>query len=159
MRVTSLGFRTDVALRVLEGAQTTDRGGYLVVRTPDNPDFYWGNFLLLGAWPGPGTGDGWLARVRGGVPAGPARRARRGCRGRPRRSARGVPGRGAGTRARHGAHLRRRPATAEPEHRGRDPPAGLRRRLAAVLRAGRPLLRRGRALPGATGQGQGAADR
>ena len=68
MRVTSLGFRTDVALRVLEGAQTTDRGDYLVVRTPDNPDFYWGNFLLLGAWPGPGTGDGWLARFAAEFP-------------------------------------------------------------------------------------------
>jgi hypothetical protein len=62
MQVTSLGFRTDVALRVLEGAQTTDRGDYLVVRTPSNPDFYWGNFLLLGAWPEPGTPNTWLAR-------------------------------------------------------------------------------------------------
>src|ERR1700745_4229136 len=69
MRVTSLGFRTDVALRVLEGAQTTDRGGYLVVRTRDNPDFYWGNFLLLGAWPEPGSADGWLARFAAEFPA------------------------------------------------------------------------------------------
>jgi len=68
MRVTSLGFRTDVALRVLEGAQATDRGDYLVVRTPGNPDFYWGNFLLLGAWPVPGTGDGWLARFAAEFP-------------------------------------------------------------------------------------------
>jgi len=68
MRVTSLGFRTDVALRELEGAVTTDRGDYLVVRTPDNPDFHWGNFLLLGAWPGPGTGDGWLARFAAEFP-------------------------------------------------------------------------------------------
>jgi hypothetical protein len=68
MRVTSLGFRTDVALRVLEGAETTDRGDYLVVRTPGNPGFYWGNFLLLGAWPGPGTGDGWLARFAAEFP-------------------------------------------------------------------------------------------
>jgi len=68
MRVTSLGFRTDVALRKLEGAVTTDRGDYLVIRTPDNPDFHWGNFLLLGAWPGPGTGDGWLARFAAEFP-------------------------------------------------------------------------------------------
>jgi hypothetical protein len=47
MQVTSLGFQTDLALRVLEGAEITDRGDYLVVRTPDNPTFYWGNFLLL----------------------------------------------------------------------------------------------------------------
>jgi len=68
MRVTSLGFRTDVALRVLEGAETSDRGNYLVVRTADNPGFYWGNFLLLGGWPGPGTGDGWLARFTAEFP-------------------------------------------------------------------------------------------
>jgi GNAT superfamily N-acetyltransferase len=69
MQVTSLGFRTDVALRVLEGAETTDRGDYLVVRTRDNPDFYWGNFLLLGAWPEPGSADGWLARFAAEFPA------------------------------------------------------------------------------------------
>jgi GNAT superfamily N-acetyltransferase len=69
MRVTSLGFRTDVALRVLEGAETTDHGDYLVVRTPGNPDFYWGNFLLLGAWPEPGSADGWLARFAAEFPA------------------------------------------------------------------------------------------
>src|SRR6266852_2897042 len=68
MRVHSLGFRTDLALRVLEGAEVTDRGDYLVVRTADNPDFHWGNFLLLGAWPGPGTGDGWLARFAAEFP-------------------------------------------------------------------------------------------
>ena len=68
MQVTSLGFATDLALRVLEGAEITDRGDYLVVRTPGNPDFYWGNFLLLGAWPGPGTGDGWLARFAAEFP-------------------------------------------------------------------------------------------
>ncbi len=62
VRVTSLGYLTDVALRVLEGAEVTDRGDYLVVRTADNPAFWWGNFLLLAAWPGAGTGDSWLAR-------------------------------------------------------------------------------------------------
>jgi GNAT superfamily N-acetyltransferase len=69
MRITSLGFRTDVALRVLEGAETTDRGDYLVVRTLGNPDFYWGNFLLLGAWPEPGSAAGWLARFAAEFPA------------------------------------------------------------------------------------------
>lgn len=69
MRVTSLGYQTDLALRVLEGAEVTDRGDHLVVRTRDNPDFYWGNFLLLAAWPGPGTGDGWLARFGAEFPS------------------------------------------------------------------------------------------
>jgi GNAT superfamily N-acetyltransferase len=68
MQVTSLGFRTDVALRVGEGAEVADRGDYLVVRTPDNPDYWWGNFLLLAAWPGPGTGDRWLARFAAEFP-------------------------------------------------------------------------------------------
>jgi GNAT superfamily N-acetyltransferase len=60
MELMSLGFRTDVALRVAEGAEVTDRGDCLVIRTPDNPGFWWGNFLLLAAWPG--EGDGWLTR-------------------------------------------------------------------------------------------------
>jgi GNAT superfamily N-acetyltransferase len=66
--ITSLGFRTDVALRVLEGAEVTDRGDYLVVRSPDNPDFWWGNFLLLAGWPAPGTTDSWLARFAAEFP-------------------------------------------------------------------------------------------
>jgi RimJ/RimL family protein N-acetyltransferase len=68
VRVTSLGFRTDLALRVLEGAEVADRGDYLVVRSPVNPDYWWGNFLLLAAWPGPGTGDHWLARFAAEFP-------------------------------------------------------------------------------------------
>jgi RimJ/RimL family protein N-acetyltransferase len=67
-RITSLGFRTDVALRVLEGAEVIDRGDYLVVRSPGQPDFWWGNFLLLAGWPGPGTGDRWLARFAAEFP-------------------------------------------------------------------------------------------
>ena len=67
-RITSLGFRTDVALRVLEGAKVTDRGDYLVVRSPGQPDFWWGNFLLLACWPGAGTGDRWLARFAAEFP-------------------------------------------------------------------------------------------
>ena len=55
MRVTSLGFRTYVALRVLEGGQVTDRGDYLVVRSPGNPDFWWGNFILMAALPEVGS--------------------------------------------------------------------------------------------------------
>jgi len=68
VRVTSLGFRTDVALRAREGAEVTDRGDCLVVRSPNNPDYCWGNFLLLAAWPVPGTGDRWLARFAAEFP-------------------------------------------------------------------------------------------
>ena len=68
MRVTSLGFRTDLALRVLEGAEVADRGDHLVVRSPGNPDYWWGNFLLLATWPAPGSGDRWLARFAAEFP-------------------------------------------------------------------------------------------
>ena len=47
MDVQSLGYRTDLALRQLEGAEISDHGGYLSVRTPSNPSFWWGNFLLV----------------------------------------------------------------------------------------------------------------
>jgi ribosomal protein S18 acetylase RimI-like enzyme len=44
---TSLGYRTDLMLLQLSGSVLTDRGGYVVVRTPANPLFWWGNYLLF----------------------------------------------------------------------------------------------------------------
>jgi ribosomal protein S18 acetylase RimI-like enzyme len=58
-----------VALRVGEGAEVIDRGDHLVVRSPDNPGFWWGNFLLLGAMPETGAAGGWLARFAAEFPA------------------------------------------------------------------------------------------
>ena len=69
MRVASLGFRTDLTLRVLEGAEVADRGDYLVIRSPGNPDYWWGNFLLLAGVPEPGTGEAWLDRFAAEFPA------------------------------------------------------------------------------------------
>jgi ribosomal protein S18 acetylase RimI-like enzyme len=69
VRITSLGFWTDVALRVLEGADVTDRGDYLVIRTAANPEFWWGNFLLLAALPGLGKGQEWLDTFAAEFPA------------------------------------------------------------------------------------------
>jgi GNAT superfamily N-acetyltransferase len=66
MQIMALGYRTDVALRVAEGAEVTDRGDCLVIRSPDNPGFWWGNFLLLRAWPK--DGDGWLDRFAAEFP-------------------------------------------------------------------------------------------
>src|SRR4051794_35110021 len=60
MNVQSLGFRTDIMLRRLAGASVDDRGDHLVVRTPANPTFYWGNFVLLGSPPAPGQAAAWL---------------------------------------------------------------------------------------------------
>lgn len=54
MHVRSLGFRTDLALLTSTGSTVEDRGTHLVVRTPSNPGYHWGNFLLLAQAPVPG---------------------------------------------------------------------------------------------------------
>jgi hypothetical protein len=65
----SIAFITDVAIRSMEGASVTERDGYLVIRTADNPGFWWGNFLLLDAPPEPGTASQWLDRFAAEFPA------------------------------------------------------------------------------------------
>jgi GNAT superfamily N-acetyltransferase len=49
VEVRSLGYRTDLMVRLLEGSLVEDRGDYLVIRSPHNPTYWWGNFLLLAA--------------------------------------------------------------------------------------------------------------
>lgn len=60
--VTSLGFRTDLALLERAGSTIEDGGDHLVVRSPDNPSFWWGNFLLLDRVPGADRVEEWLER-------------------------------------------------------------------------------------------------
>jgi ribosomal protein S18 acetylase RimI-like enzyme len=69
MEVRSLGYRTDLMVRRLAGSVITDRGDCIEVRTPHNPSFYWGNFLLLPTSPGPGGLAGWLQRFASAFPA------------------------------------------------------------------------------------------
>jgi ribosomal protein S18 acetylase RimI-like enzyme len=45
--ITSLGYRTDLMLLEMSGSVLTDKGEYVVVRTPANPTFWWGNYLLF----------------------------------------------------------------------------------------------------------------
>jgi ribosomal protein S18 acetylase RimI-like enzyme len=52
MEIASLAYRTDLAMLEHSGSSVEDRGTHLVVRTPDNPTFWWGNFLLLPGPPG-----------------------------------------------------------------------------------------------------------
>ena len=59
--VASLGFQTDLMIRRLAGSVIVDRREYLVVRTPANPGFWWGNFLLFPAPPQPGDVADWVA--------------------------------------------------------------------------------------------------
>ncbi|MDE9367218.1 GNAT family N-acetyltransferase [Luteipulveratus sp. YIM 133132] len=41
------GWSTDLAILALKGAVVDDRGDHLVVTTPGNPRFHWGNFVLV----------------------------------------------------------------------------------------------------------------
>jgi ribosomal protein S18 acetylase RimI-like enzyme len=59
--VRSLAFRTDLALLTLAGSQVEDRGTHLVVRTPKNPGYRWGNFYLLARPPQAYEVDGIIA--------------------------------------------------------------------------------------------------
>lgn len=54
----SLGYRTDLIFPKFDG-RIIDRGDYLVILTPSNPTFYWGNFLLFPDPPGKGDFDNW----------------------------------------------------------------------------------------------------
>jgi hypothetical protein len=47
VEISNLGFRTDLLLLELSGSVFHDAGEYVVVRTPDNPGFWWGNYLLF----------------------------------------------------------------------------------------------------------------
>ena len=77
MDVESLGYRTDLALLRLGGSTIEDRGDHLVVRSPYNPTFYWGNFLLLDRVPdGAEATQQWLDRFAQEFPGAEARRHR-----------------------------------------------------------------------------------
>tara|TARA_R110002167_G_scaffold45324_3_gene136302 strand:- start:99841 stop:100638 length:798 start_codon:yes stop_codon:yes gene_type:complete len=58
MEVKSLGYRTDLIFSAFDG-EIIDRGHYLVVRTPNNPGFYWGNYLLFDQPPSEGDYQRW----------------------------------------------------------------------------------------------------
>jgi ribosomal protein S18 acetylase RimI-like enzyme len=66
--VRSLAFRSDLALLAMTGTEIEDRGDHLVVRTPRNPAFWWGNFLLVSHVPRADDTDGWLDRFAAEFP-------------------------------------------------------------------------------------------
>jgi GNAT superfamily N-acetyltransferase len=57
----SLGYRTDLIFASFDGL-IIDRGDYLVIQTPSNPNYYWGNFLLFAQPPAPGDFTLWRNR-------------------------------------------------------------------------------------------------
>lgn len=58
MNVRSLGYRTDLLFSRFAG-EVTDCGDHLAIRTPSNPTYYWGNFLLFEGPPQAGDLDRW----------------------------------------------------------------------------------------------------
>lgn len=58
MEVHSLGYRTDLIFAAFDG-EIHERGDFMVIRTPSNPGFYWGNFLLFAHPPAPGDHVRW----------------------------------------------------------------------------------------------------
>ncbi len=60
MQLRGLGLRSDLMLIRFDG-EVADRGDHLVVRTPTNPTFFWGNLLVFPRAPRPGDRPVWTS--------------------------------------------------------------------------------------------------
>jgi ribosomal protein S18 acetylase RimI-like enzyme len=60
MQLKSLGYQTDLLFRRFEG-EVIERPDYLVLRTPKNPSYRWGNFLIFQDSPKAGDLEKWKA--------------------------------------------------------------------------------------------------
>lgn len=69
MRVVSIGWRTDLRLRQLEGAEIVEHDDHLIVRTAQNPAYRWGNFLLFGSPPRSDDAERWITQFEVIFPA------------------------------------------------------------------------------------------
>lgn len=67
-RTRSLGHRTSLALLEQAGSTVVDRGDHVLVSTASNPDFWWGNFLLLREPPTVEQAPEWVARFEKELP-------------------------------------------------------------------------------------------
>lgn len=59
MKIESLGHRTDVMIAGWH-AEIKAKAHYIVIRTPTNTSYHWGNFLIMDAPPGPDSYAPWL---------------------------------------------------------------------------------------------------
>ena len=59
MEIKSFGRRTDLIFSKFAG-QVQDRGNYLLIRTPSNPDFHWGNYIIFDRPPRKGDLAQWV---------------------------------------------------------------------------------------------------
>jgi ribosomal protein S18 acetylase RimI-like enzyme len=60
MELRSTAYRTDLVVRRAGGSEIEDAGDHIIVRSPQNPTFYWGNFILIGEDGEPGDHRQWL---------------------------------------------------------------------------------------------------
>ncbi len=67
MKLQSLGYRTDLIFANFNG-NVMDRGDHLVIRTPSNPTFYWGNFVIFESAPRAADTETWLETFRAEIP-------------------------------------------------------------------------------------------
>jgi GNAT superfamily N-acetyltransferase len=63
MKIQSLGFKTEMIFHRFDGI-VLDRGDYIVVKTPSNPGFFFGNLLLFPEAPKLGSLEKWKATFR-----------------------------------------------------------------------------------------------
>ncbi len=68
MRDLPPGWATDLAILEYSGATIDDRGDHLVVRSPRNPDFHWGNCLFVTDHASADDAGRWVATFRAAFP-------------------------------------------------------------------------------------------
>lgn len=68
VHLSGLGLSSELMVLGLGGSLIEDQDGWLVVRTPSNPGFWWGNFLVLPQPVQPGQGEAWLERFAEAFP-------------------------------------------------------------------------------------------
>ena len=69
MRELPLGWATDLAVLEHTGSSVEDHGDHLVVRTPDNPTFHWGNCVLVTEPEAVGDAARWIETFDEAFPA------------------------------------------------------------------------------------------
>jgi GNAT superfamily N-acetyltransferase len=68
-----LGWHTDLAVLRLDGSAIEDHGDHLVVRSPENPTFHWGNFVLVTDPKSVDDAERWTATFEEAFPDAPHR--------------------------------------------------------------------------------------
>lgn len=68
MRELPPGWATDLAILEFAGATIDDRGDHLVVRSPSNPDFHWGNCVFVTDQDSVDDAGRWVAVFRAAFP-------------------------------------------------------------------------------------------